>query len=491
MSAVEQQGKDSSSMVVTSPQLDYTQKTFHHGQYSWLQVYANTYQAPIALNTSQTPVVLNLPNDVYNLSQSYLNFQVMLPKSTGNYIWTYQDVWSVLSHIQFYGAQGVFLVDLDNLQNYMKIVMKKEVGLNEFKTNDPMNLFYQSNTVKNAVPALRAGNSGTPNPSSLNYSEPAYFSVGTLSGDVVLNCILPLRFLKNTLFAMDKDLYFGTLMYMKLFFGPLSQVCYQSTSNASPNDGTPANYSADVQASPNVPTITNLSLYLAIEQDPSVHTQVISRFMSGESLYIPFVQAFKTTNSASLNQNMNILLQMGSGITLLKMIHSLFDGSENYNLKYDCSNNHSTNFNGAASGGTFSTPGQGSSYKVNNYWTLINGRRLQTVNLDCTGGTQTISGGVPAIYTDYLLHYPSIKGSVLQNRDVYQQNWFHCDDFTGFGDGDQKNINMELLGGIPLKAIPLTWTFTSTVQNAVPYTHYTWAVVSRKVNVTVAGVLVE
>jgi len=144
----------------------------------------------------------------------------------------------------------MWIVDLDNLQNYLDILLKKELELDEFLSNDLLTGFSQSNTVVNVIPALRTATvavtntpDGASNPSNINYNEPAYFQVGGISGAVAVgnvqyNVQFPLRLIKNTAFAVDKNMYFGQTTYLKVYFGPLSKICYSSTSNNNPSAGT-------------------------------------------------------------------------------------------------------------------------------------------------------------------------------------------------------------------------------------------------------------
>ena len=104
-----------------------------------------------------------------------------------------------------------------------------------------------------------------PNPSSINYREPAYFGVGALgngggAGNVTYNVQFPLRLIKNTAFSIDKDLYLGQTCYLKLYFGPISKVCYTSGSNVHPSAGVKAAYTGAA-------VISSLQLMLAVESN--------------------------------------------------------------------------------------------------------------------------------------------------------------------------------------------------------------------------------
>jgi len=72
--------------VVTSDQINYEQKMFSHPSYRFEPQFPNTFGQPINLGASQTPSVINLPPEVFNLAQSYLLYTVTLPAGAA-YIW--------------------------------------------------------------------------------------------------------------------------------------------------------------------------------------------------------------------------------------------------------------------------------------------------------------------------------------------------------------------------------------------------------------------
>ena len=197
------------------------------------------------MSTSQTPITINIPPEVFNLAQSYLNYTTYLPQGSvaNSYTWYALQALREISHIQFYSGSNMWIVDIDNLQNYLDIVLKKELESDEFLSLDPMTGLTQSNSVVNVIPALRNANyngnntltaSFPTNPSNANYIEPAYFAVSAITGaaqvgSVQYNVQFPLRLIKNTAFAVDKNMYFGQTTYLKVYFGPLSKICYSST----------------------------------------------------------------------------------------------------------------------------------------------------------------------------------------------------------------------------------------------------------------------
>lgn len=468
--------------VVTADQINYQQKMFSHPSYRFEPQFPNTFGQTISLGASQTPVTINVPPEVFNLAQSYINYSVTLPTGGAtNYIWLALQALREISHIQFYSGSNMWIVDLDNLQNYLDILLKKELEQDEFLSMDPMTGISQNNSLVNVIPALRNANyngnntltaSFAANPSSLNYTEPAYFAVGALDTAVTYNVQFPLRLIKNTAFSIDKNVYFGQTTYLKVYFGPLSKICYNSTSNANPSAGAKTAYAGAA-------TISNFQLMLAVESNQDLRTMIINQVASsGLSYLIPYVQAFKNSNSGT-SQNISIQLDQGNGRSLMKIYHVPYNTQENLDTMYDHSNNDTI------SGTTSIAVNQ----KVQQYYTQLNGKRNQDITIDCTS---------TGPFLDYMQHRRQIRGSMLANLNVYQYNWFHCDDWSDFGPRYDQDNKGELISGIPMSVAPLTWSFvgvsmrpTVVNSNNNTFQHYTWAVFVKKLTMSPGTVLVQ
>ena len=467
-----------SGSVVTADQINYQQKMFSHPDYKFELQQPNTYGQDIVLGVSQTPVTINIPPNVFNLSQSQLLFSVVIPASvaTNTYTWYANQALSAISHIQFYAGSNQYIADIDNLQNYLDIVIKKETESDEFLSLDPLTGVSQSNSVVNVVPALRNSTiavintpNGAANASSVNYLEPAYFSVSAAATAVTINVQFPLKLIKNSIFSIDKNLYFGQLTYLKLYFGPLSKVCYSSDSNANPSAGAKISFSGLAAATVK---IQNLQLMLAEECNQDLVTMIKNKVaMEGQSYMIPYVQAFKNANSGT-TQNINIQFNEGNGRTLMKVYHALYNNTEDLDIAYDHANT------ATVSGVVNSAANQ----KVFTYYTTLNGKRSQDITIDCTP---------TGLFLDYMQHKKQLRGSILSNLNVYQYNWFHCDDFSDFGSRYDQDNKGELISGIPMSVAPLTWGFTGLTMRSIALQHYTWAVFVKKLTMTAGTVEVN
>ena len=312
--------------VVTSDSLNYKQRLFSHPDYKFEPQNSNTYGQPISLGANITPVVINIPNVVHNWAHTNLLFQVEIPPSAaGNpFTWVYQQCLSAVSQIQHYAGSGQMIADINNLQNYLDIVVKKETLSGDYLSFDPTTGTYANNSLANTVPALRNATilntnpaGAAANPSNLNYTEPAYFTVVPAGVVGTFNVNFPLRLIKNSIFSIDKDLYYGQITYLKLYFGPISKVCYSSTSGASPSVGAKVSFSGAAAS------IKNLQLMLAQETNENIVTMLTNKVLTtGISFDIPYVVAFKNSNNGS-TQTINMNFDANSGRFLMKVYHAV------------------------------------------------------------------------------------------------------------------------------------------------------------------------
>lgn len=470
--SVDSQVAKSDGISADAKQIDYSaQKIYRHPSYRYMPQYPNTFGQAISLGSSQVASTVNLPPEVFNLAESYLVFTLNLPAVANRYIWYPADVIAPLGHIQHYCSTNQYIVDLDNANKYMKAI-KKEISLKELMTMDSINGLSTSNSLANAVPALRhAGSIGaSPAPSAVNYLESAYFKCGALGAGVTVQYVLPLKIYKNTFFAVEKDVFYGVTSYLRIYWDVISRICYQSQSNADPSDATKEAYTGNA-------SITNLQLMLAVENNAKLAEEVKAKHLSGVSYMIPYCQNYKNSNNGG-TQSITLQFDLGMGHTLAKILHQVYNNTETLDTAYDCANNGTL-----VSGASNAVNNQ----KVQQFYTQLNGKREQDLTLDTTGAS--------GVFTDYMYMKRQLKGSMLENLNVYQYNWVWCSDYCDFGaEADQNNSN-QIISGVPLTQAPLTWTFYGAVMSQpvanTPYQHYTWAVFYRKLNLNGNGALVN
>jgi len=207
----------------------------------------------------------------------------------------------------------------------------------------------------------------------------------------VVNYNVPLSLFKDT---FDKDIYYGVVSYLKIYWDVLSRVCYQSQSNANPSAGTPEAYTVN----PNdLPRILNLQLMLAKESNDAVINMVKSQMQAGLEYIIPFAQNFKVPNS-NTTQSITQQLDMGLGHSLAKVYHQVYNNTEALDTAYDCANN----------GNLVNNPNADNSanQKTKTFYSQINGSRETDLTIECTNISATP-------FLDYMLMKRRLKGSCL------------------------------------------------------------------------------
>jgi len=304
-----------SESTISASQIDYKQALYSHPEYRMTPQFPNNYGQPLPLlAASQSVVTINIPPEVFNMGESFLQYVLKIAAPAAGFTWTHEQALSAISHIQWFSGNGQYICDLDNVQNYLDIVIKKEESQNNFLTFDKTNGVYPNNCKVEEVPASRNSNyssfnvnNGPQFPSSLAYREPAYITHGAATSAVTKQIQFPLSLLKNTAFAIGKDIYCGTTTYLKLFVGPLSKVGYASTTGDFPSNGTKSPIVAAAE-------ISDLQLILAIESNEELRAKAINKVMTGGGLsyMIPYIQSYKNTVTAAERQTVTIPLDVGS-----------------------------------------------------------------------------------------------------------------------------------------------------------------------------------
>ena len=433
--------------TVVSGSLDYTKLDYSHSTIAYQKI-SPTQSGPIVIApTADTEVFFDIPVRVSNLAKSILTGSAVIAASgAGLANWMFEDAISLIKTIELYTDSGTYLTKLPFAQNYTNIVRKVETSFQEFESLDKLNRLYRSNIIAGAN---NAGQRYSGAPANISYNENTYLQSGALNAPLTQNFQIPLNVYKNTILALDKDLYFGEIVHMRLVFGPGTKVTFLSTSITDPNAGGAAIPTSNI-------TINNLTLYLACEQNQDIITGLIKKVNAGGfNILCPYVYPFKQTLIGA-NANVNYVMNRTHGHHLMKVYHSVYNAIENVNTAYDHDNT-----NGA---------------KVASYQTAVDGTPRTSYLISC----------LTVDLNDYMLNRRVIQGGVLQNSNVYQYNWFHCDDFTELpGPVDRQNPmpSENLVCGLSLE-VQKKWEFIPTMANlGTNYNQCTYFITQRTLHI--------
>jgi len=442
---------------ILARQNDYKITKEHSPLYRFMRIQMDNITASEFLldNTSQE-LKWKLPaNAVYNLARSYISYNLAIAaQGAGNYVWTHEDAFTLGQDISFGTAGGINLCDLKFASNYTKVARKIDTKFEDFMTHDEVEQLYPSDSLASAnyVPAVKD------QVASRDYVEPLYcanYGANTAASTFIN---YPLRGFSNTILALDKDIYFGNEMFLRINSNPLNRMAWV----------TPSTSDTDTSASA-VPAaagtkISKLYLYLAVEQNQLLADSVRAKFDAGNfKLNIPYTMGMSQGTTVVGPANINVQITKQYGKRLLQVLYTAFNSSNTLNTAYDCDND-----DGA---------------KIKLYRTALDSQYLQDYQMSCKAS----SGNTLNNDDWYQINKKFCKDTVILDKFVYKTNWFHLDRFYQKND-DISEENLDV--GLELSNQTMNYIIES--ETAVSgLTHYAFATFRKTVLCTKDGVFFD
>jgi hypothetical protein len=241
--------------------------------------------------------------------------------------------------------------------------------------------------------------------------------------------------------SMDRDMIFGEDIYINMMVAPSFKMGYAGYVTASPLTGAAALITP--------PTLSGMTVNLAVEVEPMVEASVRAKFQSGGMKFMfPYQYAWRLA-SASGQISIQQQLNSGYGRWLKRIIQVPFNATETGVATITKAYDH-CNLGGV---------------KISQYQTLLNSVPLQDQQV------------VVASLDDWRVNKDYTKGSVLRGYLPYAQNWFHMDSFSSPSRDDDTPFE-NVVEGLELTH-PVTWTFNATAAAAL--SNYTFAEFIREV----------
>ncbi len=211
--------------------------------------------------TAPTALQFKLTSVVHNLSKSFLSYSGQTEAVAANVCWCLKDTTDMVSSIQLTDGGSFPVTTIPFGQNYARIWRKLGTPLSKYLAHDPLEVLCPSNTAVTSLPAIYAVADPAPKNNfnaNVNYLESqsievlgtALNQVGNFSRSFTLDAF------SESIFAMDKDLYYGRDMYLNIQAGGANRFIFQSTNIADPTAGQGA-YAGNL-------TLSNVFLYLAV-----------------------------------------------------------------------------------------------------------------------------------------------------------------------------------------------------------------------------------
>lgn len=398
---------ESKEQYVVPEQLNYTRMNYAGPKYKYSRVVPLSGNQTVNIpNGSTAEVLIEIPTNVFNLSESYLYANVAIAAQPALHTWFHVDGMPLISEVDLYTRSGIYLCQLPNFQNYMKVVRKLHTNLREFKSNDSQSWLYPSGVSANQVPAITPSNGAAGFAIDENAYVQSTAGIGLPVNSVVnLTLNMKLGAIKKTIFALNKNLVFPDIIVMRLLLGPGNRFAYAGVSGVDPA-ATPTDI-----AGANAVSLSNLTLFLATEknEDLAQAARIAVNSPGGMNILIDFPYTYKQNLGTATSQSLSYRFNRGHGKNLLAIITSPFNNAETNNTAYDNSNV----VNVASADNT----AVGS--KVLNYYSQLDNVRLQDIQVNC--------GNLSA--DDYRENRKFCQDSPYMNAKTYNHNWFHQDKF--------------------------------------------------------------
>lgn len=425
------------------------------------------------------------PN-VFNISQSHLEYNVLIPDLNTKWNYSYKNKPNV-QNIQVYTKSGVNLVQLDYVNKYVYTVGRKNMKFGDYITrssNSTCAPLHGSGitgayVVTSAVNKMydRSELTDLINENQYLIVAPAVGD-GAGAGNLSYSVRFPFSDISDTLLSMDKDLYFKENLIVKITWEPQSMFGFTGD-----DEKTFANATELVGGV----TLSNVQLRLAIQTNRKLIESTMALVNSGLQLDIPFVTTLRNSvnvpaqasAAAGTVANVNVKINSGMGRSLIKVIHTVFNGNESKNTAFD-------NSNLSVSRGIATYTNLA---KIASYYTQLNSQRIQDYLLTCSTLKNTAD--------DYQWNEFYIKNSPIMTPKIYMSNWFHEDNFSNINNDSGVQENQISTPGIPLEN-ELTWYFFGTTGTnnelvaTVGYTqlHHTFVITRKTLNISPMGVTI-
>lgn len=462
--------------TIVAKNLDFKKDAYSSSKYRQLRLVQQTGSTNVTISDASTQSVFEVPMNVVNFEDNELTFDAQVSALTSNVInYVYcNPVCPMIRDIKLSTRTGVTICEINDVNVYNKVVALPETNINDFMTKPvlpavtaigapitgPMKTDNLSSNFASALPTNCTGGADYSKP---NYTGVRMFVQGTANtADPYVRYQIKLGELcRNTALALNKDVYFGDIVNLTITWDVRGRVGFTDITGATAGYLGPA---GNAQALGVNVSLTNLYLYLSVNNDPAVKSALMSKIASGGlSLLCSYVTRAKQNFQSGTSQTVTLRIDSSSmGRRLQKIYHSVFNNTETGRYAFDNSN--------LAVDGTMTADS-----KVVQYYTTLEDQREQDFTIDCSA------------FQDYLLHKKKLEGSAIQTAHQYKQNWFHCSDYRG----DELRLcdnpeNVEC--GMPING-NVKWTFNGAVMPNVASNHYSFIITQRILMITPGGIM--
>ena len=417
-----------------------------------------------------------LPNKVYNLHNSTLDFKMSIADTSGLIHRVHTLGQAAINSISIYTREGTYLCDMPNFDKFSRAVTPYVTKLDDLQQHahsrgaatqaaaDTQSKGYnsfKSNALASATPGVALGANSTRISAAGAVEAPedsitglTHFVQGTVgngagAGDVYFNYSIPLSEIHHSLCSVDRVMYFGQSLMCRVRFNSTKELGFDGSSATVLSDDL-----APLTAAVNV---TKVRIYLAVETNRRITEGLVQRVQSqGLQVIMPYTYAYKYSSTASTNSSVQQRLNAGFGQRLLHAVHANFNPiSTNGDLTKDISNKGDV--------------------KMVSYQTQLDNENLQEFVPLC------------AQSEDYELHRQLLDGSCVQSVDAYKANHIIVDSWRKGRMCDWKSMDGNEIDGLELTSERI-WNINMTTPS-VALDQYSWFVVQRTLSINPSGII--
>lgn len=266
--------------------------------------------APTVSLTAQTAIQWEIPSRVVNLSKSYLTFDIQQPAEAA-FVHYYATGKSIIGGISLQSRDGQYLCNMtSNANNFYYVTALPTMSINEFLTSD-------ISTTATTNAAIIDTNTGILRTSEDKNTPIKHLASATATAQH-LRVHISLNDLAHSIFALNKDIFFGQVMVLTVNFAEGTRMSVigagAGTFTAVPT---------------NVPVLSNVYLQLACETNEQLNASLIEKTnKDGVVLNIPYVYTFKQSNATTTSATQQVRLGSNHGQRLLKVYNSFMNNTE-------------------------------------------------------------------------------------------------------------------------------------------------------------------
>ena len=454
--------------VSQSSELNYNTEIAQHSSSRMSRVLPISGNGDITLQTGSTQeITFELPNKVYNLARSSLDFNMNVPLTATKVNSIHSLGTSAIDRFSIYTREGIFLTDMVNFAQFSRVVTPLVTKHDDFMDNDSSrgaateaaakladkghNMF-KSDSVRGAASAAVSARQGQRvaaggaalESNSESYTSPQYFVTSADGGALNINYSIPLSEIHHSLSSVDRVMYFGQSLLVRVHFAPTDRMGFAADDFALTTKGNLA--SAIV--------ISEVKIYLAVETNPVVVQGLVNRVQSqGLQVMVPYVYGYQYSSPANTDTSVQQRLNAGHGQRLLNTYHALF---------------HLTN-----SGTTSMDVSNVANDKLVSFQTSLDNNNLQEYVPLCANNE------------DYDIMKPILKGSVISSSDQYRYNRVWVDSWRKGPSASWKERDGTEMDGLELTSERI-WQIAQTGSGAA-FRQHSWFVVQRTLTISPNG----